>query len=151
MECAICYEKFVKPMNKEELETMLNSYDGGILKFKNLLITTRHNTTHTCPTLNCNCIICGDCWFKLTRTNKSSVSNIYEYFKCPYCRQIDWKEYMSKFVLIDLKKLTNNEEFSNEFFEDFFEEFFEEFFEDFFEDLREQTIMDMINIISIDM
>jgi 3-dehydroquinate dehydratase len=63
MECAICFEKFFTPKTKEELEKIYNenvknnTYDE-IINFENLLITSKHNTTHTCPTSNCQCIIC---------------------------------------------------------------------------------------------
>jgi hypothetical protein len=47
-----------------------------------------------CSTKNCECVICNNC-----------VVNIYdnqsdnEYFKCPLCRQICYKEYFSTVVL----------------------------------------------------
>ena len=70
------------------------------MKFKNLLITSKHNDTHTCPTPNCECIICGDCWIKIKYGKnidemlEEDISNNY-HFECPYCRQVDWKDCMN--------------------------------------------------------
>lgn len=37
---------------------------------------------------------------------------IYDYFRCPYCRNIDWKDYMKK-VLNELQeKVVGEEEFN---------------------------------------
>ena len=121
MECAICYEKFFKPKTKEELESLINeniknkSYKE-IEKFKNLLITNKHNETHTCSTPNCECIICGDCWIKITHKGKSiheatddDFPNISDKFVCPYCKIIDWKYYMNN-VFNELQKKVLGEE-----------------------------------------
>lgn len=107
MECSICYEKFFTPKTKEELHCLINeniknkSYKE-IEKFKNLLITNNHNETHTCPTPNCQCITCGDCWIKITHKGKSineatqdDFSSINDFFVCPYCKNVDWKYYMN--------------------------------------------------------
>ena len=42
---------------------------------------------------------------------------IYDYFKCPFCRQIDWKYYMNN-VFNELQiKVLGKEEFYKEFYE----------------------------------
>jgi len=107
MECSICYEKFFTPKTEEELKYLINenikkkSYKE-IEKFKNLLITNNHNKTHTCPTPNCQCITCGDCWIKITHKGKKiyeatedDFPSINDIFVCPYCKNVDWKYYMN--------------------------------------------------------
>ena len=135
MECAICFEKFFTPKTKEELEKIYNenvknnTYDE-IINFENLLITSKHNTTHTCPTSNCPCIICRECWIKITHNGKSAdemtlddMPSIYDYFECPFCRQIDWKYYMNN-VLNELqKKVLGEEEFLEVIYKRCFPEF----------------------------
>jgi len=134
MECAICYEKFLIPKTQEELEKMfkenINDYNE-IMKFNNLLITFKHNNTHICPTPNCNCLICGDCWIKITHNGKGiddmtedDMPSMYEYFKCPYCRQIDWKYYMENVFNELQKKLLSEEEFLDIFFKKCFPDAF---------------------------
>jgi hypothetical protein len=121
MECAICYEHFFTPKNQEEFEKIYNEnvkiYNENvkndyaeIMKFENLLITHKHNNTHYCSTSNCECLICGDCWIKITHNgkgidemNEDDMPSIYDYFECPYCRQVDWKYYM-KNVFNELQK-----------------------------------------------
>jgi hypothetical protein len=54
MECAICYEKFFTPKNKEELEKIYNEIVKNpndykeFLKFKNLVITPNHKQPYIC-------------------------------------------------------------------------------------------------------
>ena len=115
MECAICYETFFTPKNKEEFEKLWqenvsNESCDEIMKFRNLLITSKCNNTHSCSIPNCECLICGDCWVKITHKGKSfedaddnDLPTIYDYFKCPYCREIDWKDYMHN-VLFELQE-----------------------------------------------
>ena len=105
MECAICYEKFFIPKTQEEFERICeenvknNNYDE-IQKFLNLVITSKHNTTHSCSTPNCECLICEDCWIKVTygksidEMTEEDMSNNF-HFKCPHCRQVDWKDCMN--------------------------------------------------------
>jgi len=135
MECAICYEKFFIPKTKEEFENMYNKnvQDNNleqIMKFTNLLITSKHNTSYKCPTPNCNCIICENCWIKI-KHNVKDIDEIleyenkynYNYFKCPYCIQIDWKEYMNN-VFVELqKKILPEDIFLEETFKRIFPEF----------------------------
>lgn len=135
MECAICYEKFFTPKTKEELEKMYeenvkNNDYNEVMKFENLLITSKHNTTHSCPTLNCDCIICGDCWIKITHNGKSidemmehDMPSIYDYFECPFCRQIDWKHYMNNVFNELQQKVLGEEEFYKLFYKRCFPEF----------------------------
>ncbi len=123
MECAICYEKFFTPKSKKEFEKMYNenvknnNFDD-IMKFKNLLITPKHNYTHSCSNPKCNCLICGNCWIKITHNGKSideidedDMPTIYDYFQCPYCREIDWKDYMNNVFNELQKKVLGEEEF----------------------------------------
>jgi hypothetical protein len=121
MECAICYEKFYTPKTHKELKKMYkqnvknDNYDE-IMKFKNLLVTSNHNETHVCSTPNCKCIICGDCWIKITE-EKYDKNATMDDFRCPYCRNIDWKDYMKK-VLNELQeKVLGKEEFKKIFIE----------------------------------
>ena len=135
MECALCYEKFFTPKTKEELEKMYeenvkNNDYNEVMKFENLLITTKHNTTHSCPTVNCECIICGDCWIKITHNGKSidemmeyDMPSIYDYFKCPFCRQIDWKHYMNNVFNELQQKVLGEEEFYKVLYKRCFPEF----------------------------
>ena len=135
MECALCYEKFFTPKTKEELEKMYeenvkNNDYNEVMKFENLLITTKHNTTHSCPTVNCECIICGDCWIKITHNGKSidemmeyDMPSIYDYFKCPFCRQIDWKHYMNNVFNELQQKVLGEEDFYKVLYKRCFPEF----------------------------
>jgi hypothetical protein len=121
MKCAVCYERFFTPKTQDELEKIYkeniknNDYDE-FMKFTNLLITPKHNETYTCPTPSCECLICRDCWIKITsskRINKveeeededeydEDATSDHGYFQCPYCRQIDWKDCMNT-VFIELR------------------------------------------------
>lgn len=121
MECAICYEKFYTPKTHKELKKMYkqnvknNNFDD-IMKFKNLLVTENHNETHVCSTPNCKCVICGDCWIKIAE-EKYDKNATMDDFRCPYCRNIDWKDYMKK-VLNELQeKVLGKEEFEKNFIE----------------------------------
>jgi hypothetical protein len=119
MKCSICYEKFFTPKTEEEFEKIYrenvknNSYDE-IMKFTNLLVTPKYNNTHSCSTPNCECLICEDCWIKITYNSKD-IDEINEeeayFFKCPYCRQIDWKNYMNNIFIELQKKVLEKEEF----------------------------------------
>jgi len=109
MKCAICYENFFTPKSKEEFEKLWqenvpNETCEEIMIFRNLLITSKCNNTHYCSIPNCKCLICGDCWAKIThRDDNWGLPRICDYFKCPYCREVDWKDYMSD-VLFELQK-----------------------------------------------
>jgi hypothetical protein len=135
MECAICYEKFFTPKTPEEFKKIYkenvknNNYDE-IMKFDNLLITTKHNNTHICPTPNCKCLICCDCWIKITHNGKrvdemteDDIPSTYDYFKCPYCRHIDWKYYMNNVFNELQKRVLGEEEFLKVFFKKCFPDF----------------------------
>jgi len=98
MECAICYEKFYTPKTHKELkkiykQNVKNDNFDDIMKFKNLLVTANHNETHVCSTPNCNCVICRTCWIKITE-EKYDKNATMDDFRCPYCRNIDWKDYL---------------------------------------------------------
>jgi hypothetical protein len=135
MECAICYEKFFTPNSQEELKKIYNehvknnNYDE-IMKFKNLLITPNHNNAHSCSTPNCACLICKNCWIKITYNGKviyemteDDIPSIYDYFTCPYCMQIDWKDYMNNVFNELQQKVLGEEEFNKAFFKRCFPEF----------------------------
>ena len=121
MECAICYEKFYTPKTHKELkkiykQNVKNDNFDDIMKFKNLLVTANHNETHVCSTPNCNCVICRTCWIKITE-EKYDKNATMDDFRCPYCRNIDWKDYMKK-VLNELQeKVLGKEEFEKNFIE----------------------------------
>jgi len=135
MECAICYEKFFTPKSQKEFEKIYNEIVKNnnyneILKFKNLLITPKHNNTHSCSTPNCECLICMDCWIRITHKGKGidemtedDMPSIYDKFKCPYCRQIDWKDYMNNVFNELQKKVLGEEEFIEAFYKRCFPEF----------------------------
>jgi hypothetical protein len=116
MECAICFEKFFTPKSKEEFVNWLhnkkvNRLEGNMF---NLLVTSKHNNNHRCYIENCQCIICGDCWDKITKQKKDNQT---QYFKCPYCRNIDWKEYMNN-VFDELQiKVLGDEEYFKQMYE----------------------------------
>jgi len=124
MECAICFDKFFRPTSQEELEKMYkenvkyNDYND-MIKFQNLLITPKNNETHICSTHNCECVICGSCWIKITHKGKDvldatedDMPSKHELFVCPFCRNIDWKYYMNTNVLTELQlKVLGTEEF----------------------------------------
>ena len=123
MECAICFEKFLTPKTKEEFEEIYkknvkNNNYSEIMKLKNLLITSKHNETHTCSTSNCGCLICRDCWIKITHKGKDimeatidDMPSIYDFFICPYCRNIDWKDYMNNVFNELQQKVLGEEDF----------------------------------------
>ena len=134
MECAICYEKFFRPKSQQELEKIYkeivkkNDYTE-IIKFDNLLITPKHNKTHSCSTPNCECLICEDCWIKITyndkeidEINEDDMPSINDYFECPYCRQIDWKYYMNNVFNELQQKVLGEKEFIAVFYKRCFPE-----------------------------
>jgi hypothetical protein len=134
MECAICYEKFFTPKTQEEFEKIYkenvkNNNCDEIITFTNLLITSKHNTAHSCSTLNCECLICNNCWTKITHNGKDfmemteyDMPSIYDHFVCPYCRQIDWKDYMNNVFNELQKKVLGEEEFLFMFYKKCFPE-----------------------------
>ena len=96
MECSICYEKF---------------------------FTSKHNPKRVCPTPNCNCVICRNCWIKITHKGKNidemtldDIPGIYDKFECPFCRQIDWKQYMNNVFNELQKRVLNEDEFMEVFY-----------------------------------
>jgi hypothetical protein len=135
MKCAICYEKFFTPETEEECKKIYNEFVKNddyneIMKFYNLVVTPKHNNTHTCSTPNCGCLICGDCWTKITHNGKDimdatvdDIPSIYDYFTCPYCRNIDWKDYMINVFNELQQKVLGKEEFKELFFKKCFSEF----------------------------
>lgn len=131
MECAICYEKFFVPNNKKEFDENIKKFkekhNNLIDNYLNYIITPNHNTTYKCPTEGCNCIICNNCWKKIT-SNKinnfnsldseddyfDNIPSMYDIFKCPYCRLIDYKNYMKDSVLCELqRKILGEDEWIN--------------------------------------
>jgi hypothetical protein len=135
MKCAICFEKFFSPETKEEFEEIYkknvkNNDYSEMMRFKNLLMTSKHNDTHTCSIPSCGCLICGDCWIKITHKGKDimeatldDMPSIYDYFICPYCRNIDWKYYMKNVFNELQQKVLGEEEFYKLFYKKCFPEF----------------------------
>jgi hypothetical protein len=119
MECDLCCEKFFIPKTKEEMINFIKKLrtctdEEGKKKMK-LLITPKHNLTHSCSTPNCNYIMCENCWEKINKVDQeSSLDDLpcWGEIKCPYCRQTDWKYYMKKYVLDQLQyKVLEPEEY----------------------------------------
>ena len=100
MECSLCYETFLTPKTKREFVQLLNEHET-IGHFLNRLITSTHNTTYTCSTRNCERLFCNQCWTRIK--TKGRIPTYYDYFTCPFCRQIDWKHY-KKNVLYELRE-----------------------------------------------
>lgn len=135
MECAICFEKFFTPKTKKEFETLYNENIKNndyteLMKFKNLLITTKHNETHTCSIPNCKCLICKNCWIKITHKGKNvmdvtfdDMPSIYDFVICPYCRNVDWKDYMNNVFTELQQKVLGEKAFDEQFFKKCFPEF----------------------------
>ena len=124
MECSICYEKFLIPRNDKEFiqmykEIVKNNDLNEIMHFNNLIIMPKYdNNIYICSTQNCNCIICKDCVIKLTHNGKNileitneDIPTKYDYFKCPYCRNIDWKDYMKNVFNELQEKILGKEKF----------------------------------------
>jgi hypothetical protein len=139
MECAICYEKFFTPKSQEEFEIKLedivnNDSEGGICKFLNYLITDKYNTTYKCPIPNCECVVCSDCYISIQINDdiNTEYEEDNEYndipsnnskFRFPYCRNIDWKDYMNGvFNELQMKVLGKNK-FEKILFKKCFSEF----------------------------
>jgi hypothetical protein len=109
MECSICFEKFFRPTNKEELQKIRDenikdkNNEEDNFRFYNFVITPTHNMTYKCPTNNCECILCCECYTKYTCNGKDmnnmtdeDMPSKYDTFCCPFCRNIDWKSYMER-------------------------------------------------------
>jgi hypothetical protein len=99
MECSICYEQFLRPKTKKDFVILYNENvknDDDIGHFLNLIITTKHNKTHSCSTKNCEGLFCNHCWMKITSKGDHETPTCY-YFMCPFCRQIDFKNYKIKY------------------------------------------------------
>ena len=132
MECVVCYEKFFIPKSQEELEKIYkenvkNNNYAEIIKFENLLITPKHNNTHSCSTPNCRYLICRDCWINTTEIIEDDIiTNTNFLFECPYCRQIDWKYYMNTVFNELQKKVLGEREFNAIFYKRCFTELDEE-------------------------
>lgn len=87
--CSICYEKFI---TKDELKNYYDTHKDNldIEKFFDLKDLVLNDKTYMCPTENCSTFICDKCHRKLI--DICEIEND-EPFKCPYCRQTDWKLY----------------------------------------------------------
>ena len=90
MECSICYEKFI---NREEFikksQDIKNKHDDiNIFHNEFMKLLNLCKTPHICFTLNCESIICHTCLIKIKESNENDI------FICPYCRKVDWKDYM---------------------------------------------------------
>ena len=82
--CSICYEKFT-----EEYENMIKNSNGYVVR-SDLDI----GISHECETKNCECIICHKCEMQII-----GQMNDKDTFKCPMCRQYQWKYHFDVMVL----------------------------------------------------
>ena len=57
---------------------------------------------------------------------EDDMPSTYDYFKCPYCRQIDWKYYMNNVFNELQKKLLSEEEFIYAVYKRLFPDFTDE-------------------------
>ena len=97
------------------------------ISFLNYLITNKHNTSYKCPTYNCQRTVCLNCYNSIKINDE--INNEYEeaneyndfpsnysIFRCPYCRNVDWKDYMNN-VFYELQiKVLGVKEFQRLFF-----------------------------------
>jgi len=107
MECSICFEKFFYPTSREDLEKYIKNArtHEKLEKMISLIITPDRNHSYSCPTPNCNCLICLDCFNKITGGNNNDyLPKVGDYFTCPFCRQIDYKNYFENNVLNELQE-----------------------------------------------
>lgn len=105
MECSICYEnfinreEFIKKMPDVKINVNENYVFNEFMKLLNL-----YKNPHICSTLNCESIICHTCLINIKQSNENDI------FICPYCRKIDWKDYMlNVFDELKFRILTNEE------------------------------------------
>ena len=108
MKCSICYELFIKAEDyskddylKLAQKAMINSEE--FLRLHCLLITnTRNELLNTqifrCHTPGCNAVFCCVCYIKI-KSDGDEACSLGDKFKCPYCRNIDLKDYMKHNVL----------------------------------------------------
>jgi len=133
MECYICYNKIFIPKTSEEHNELKKRFMKlykditgtykicELIKFKGCIITDKNNPTYKCPTPNCNSIICGNCFIKLTHNGKDLIDitdddlpDWNDIIVCPYCREKDWKYYMKNNVLDQLQRqILKNDEYEN--------------------------------------
>ena len=77
--CSICYNEFYDEDDKDK------DYYDDELDIKNC---------HECETKNCECIICHKCEMQII-----GKMNDKDTFKCPMCRQYQWKYHFDVMVL----------------------------------------------------
>lgn len=129
MECSICFEKFIFIKSKEDWDTEKKKFykkyentfdkedkfaDSKIFwRFRGLLNTS----TKKCETLNCDCILCDECWFRIRTNGKKMYDADFDDFlepndlyRCPLCRQVDWKYQMERVHSELLQKLLSKDE-----------------------------------------
>ena len=79
--CSICYEEFYDEDDEEK-----DYYDREL----------DISISHECETKNCDCIICHKCEMKLISDDPNNEMP----FKCPMCRQNQWKHFFTTAVII---------------------------------------------------
>ena len=138
MECSICYEKFI--ISVEEFDVFMNSVDrkniNKFMKFQNLFITKRNKPVICCID-TCKSIFCYDCITnirmggnimdmtqeELDKIDHTTITN----YKCPFCRNIDWKNYMKIVVLNQLQnKILTDDEYYKQLWENMTRKFGDE-------------------------
>ena len=72
-----------------------------------------------------------DCWFKITNNGKAimevsedDLKSVYDYFICPYCRNVDWKYYMHNVFTELQQKVLGIEEYEELVFQKIFPDLF---------------------------
>ena len=109
MNCSICYENFVNPedFEPEEFRKMIkeSNWTKGVYDYKKSY--TFQNLTAPpmkCNTNNCEAIFCLGCYYKIKQSARW-IEKAEEFgfdnndiFKCPYCRNNDYKDYLSSNV-----------------------------------------------------
>lgn len=127
MECSICYEKFITVNSFEEFKILMGSVDkkdvSGFVKFQHMI-----NKPFICCIDTCKSICCDGCISNI-RTGGNIMDMTEEdieeledqtihNYKCPFCRNIDWKGYMKTVVLNQLQsQILTDDEYYNQVFE----------------------------------
>ena len=127
MSCSICYETFINPkdytreefMELFEKKTTTNNEhdDDKFMRFNSLII--QKDNPFKCNTPNCKKLYCQQCYIKIKQSDDEEDEWNYgkkDIFRCSYCRNIDYKDYMKNNVLQDMmQKVLGKEEFLNWF------------------------------------
>lgn len=102
MEFSICYEQFMQPTSDETCEevrenfmSLHNDDNDKHIKCMALLMLPKMTPRYRCQNDKCCVYICDYCY--------ENTINEKELFKCPYCRNYDYKTYMIINVLRELQ------------------------------------------------